>query len=87
MKLEDIFGHKRRIAIYALSYLTAGYIVVFLIYLKSNPGYLQPCPPGLAPFKCTGVADLLRELSVRHDFWLQVVIWPFTLFVNLTGGD
>lgn len=86
MKLRDISVHKKRIAIYALSYLAIGYIVVFGIYLLSSPGYLQPCPPELAPFKCTGVAGLIRDLSVRPDFWLQVVVWPFTLFVYLTGG-
>ncbi|MCX9012440.1 MAG: hypothetical protein OIN66_15140 [Candidatus Methanoperedens sp.] len=86
-ELKDISISKKIIAIYALSYLTIGYIVVFVIYLLSNPGYLQPCPPELAPFKCTGVAGLIRNLSIRSDFWLQVAIWPFTLFAYLTGRD
>ena len=79
MRLGDISKYKKWIILCILGYLVTGYAVNLGLYLLSNPGYFKPCPPTLAPYKCTGVMGLVRDLAVRPDFWLQVLVWPLTL--------
>ena len=76
----------KKIIIFIIIYLVIGYGVIFGMYLRSNPGYLQPCPPELAPYKCTGVSGLIGDLAVRPDFWLEVLAWPISAPLMLFGG-
>jgi|Deesub1362B_J571_1020462.scaffolds.fasta_scaffold57520_1 hypothetical protein len=76
---QSLVKNKKKITLYTLGYLTVGYGVILGLYLISNPGYLKPCPPTVAPYKCPSVMDLVRNLTVSPDFWLQVLLWPLTL--------
>ena len=84
MRLGDILKYKKRIILCTLGYLVTGYAVTLGLYLLSNPGYFKPCPPTVAPYKCPNVMDLVRDLAVRPDFWLQVLVWPLT-FITYFG--
>jgi len=83
---QSLVKNRKKIALYTLGYLATGYAVLLGLYLLSNPGYLMPCPPTVAPYKCTGVAGLVKDLAVRPDFWRDVVIWPITLLFYLIAG-
>jgi len=83
---QSLIKNKKKIALYTLGYFATGYVVTLGLYLLANPGYLKPCPPTLAPYKCTGVVGLVRNLAVRPDFWLQVATWPLTLLLYLTAS-
>jgi len=76
---QSLAMNKKRIGLYTLGYLAVGYLGTLGMYLISNPGYLQPCPPDLAPYKCIGVTGLIKDLAVRPDFWFDVLTWPISL--------
>lgn len=84
---QSLVENKKKIALYILGYLVIGYVVVLGLYLISNPGYFRPCPPTVAPYKCTSIMDFVRELAVRPDFWLQVLLWPLTLITYFGSGS
>lgn len=75
-----------KIIIFIITYLVIGYGVIFGMYLRSNPGYLQSCPPELAPYKCVGVSGLIKGLAVRSDFWGEVLTWPISVPLMLLGS-
>lgn len=75
--------NKRKVGLYVLAYLVAGYVLVLGLYLLASPGYLMPCPDYVAPYKCTTIMDLVRNTAVTKVFWIQVLIWPFSLITLL----
>lgn len=68
-------------------YLVTGYLVIFGLYLISNPGYFESCPAYVAPYKCPSITGLAKDLAARPDFWLDVAVWPFKLITFLISKD
>lgn len=83
---RSLLENRKKIALYILGYFVIGYVVVLGLYLLSNPGYFRPCPPTVAPYKCPSIMGLVRDLAVRPDFWLEVLVWPLTLITYFGSG-
>ncbi|MCK4733541.1 MAG: hypothetical protein KAT65_13900 [Methanophagales archaeon] len=77
MKLETISKYKKRIVLYTLGYFAIGYAVILGLYLVSSPGYIYN----------RHVGELIVNLAMRGDFWLQVLVWPLVLITHLIGGS
>ena len=77
MKLETLSKYKKRMVLYTLGYFVIGYAVTLGLYLVSSPGYI-----------CNRhVGELIVNLAMRGDFWLQVLVWPLVLITHLIGGS
>ena len=77
MKLETLSKYKKRMVLYTLGYFVIGYAVTLGLYLVSSPGYIYN----------RHVGELIVNLAMRGDFWLQVLVWPLVLITHLIGGS
>lgn len=69
----------KKIVFYALCYIAIG-LVVNLVLLVSESGILtSSCPAGT----CPTMMELMRNLILNQEFWLNVIIWPVKLIAFL----
>ncbi|RLE73229.1 MAG: hypothetical protein DRJ37_00840 [Thermoprotei archaeon] len=58
----------------SIGYIATGFVTVLILYILSNPGYLKPCPPSVALYKCRTFFDFTLELVSEPEFWYNVLI-------------
>lgn len=75
---------RKKLVVYALCYIAIGVVVNLALFLSDTGISTPSCQPDVQ--WCPTAVELIGNVILRPDFWLNIVIWPVKLAVFLWHG-